>query len=870
MNIHNAFFRSFIFIMMWIMISPGQQSKALQSPKEYFGFRPGEDRKLINYEQLIAYLSYLDQQSEEIYLEQVGTSPLGKPIYIAFISHKENIQRLPELKQINEELALDYTLSDEKRAEYQNKGRVFVLGTLSMHSTEVGPSQAAPEIAYELITSEDKEMSNWLDKVVYMMVPCHNPDGMDMVVDHYLKSVGTTYEGSSLPRVYHKYVGHDNNRDFVTLTQEDTRAIATIYNTTWYPQVMVEKHQMMMWGPRYFVPPPHDPIAENIDAGIWNWIGIFGSNLMRDMTNAGLKGVSQHYLFDDYWPGSTETCIWKNVIGFLTECASARYATPVYVDPTELKVFGKGLSEYKKGINMPDPWPGGWWRLSDIVEYEKISTWSILKTSATHAEQILIFRNDMAKNEVKKGLTRPPYFYHIPLNQTDQSETLALINLMMEHGVNVFRVEESQHADGYFMQKGDFVIPLSQPYRAFIKEVMESQKFPVRNYTPDGPIIKPYDITSWSLPLHKGVLANEINKPVKIKSYNRITEKVTLMTKSQPAGQFLVFSAGNNESFKVAFYLMKQGIEVYRTTNSFSVDKTTIPTGSFVVENKPELPDLTGIFTVPPIELESVPDNIVKPVGMPRIGLVETYFHDMDAGWTRYIFDSYYIPYRVIHPDQIEKNDLEKNFDILIFPDNDKTVLMEGKWKSDNGYGIPNYEPKYIKGIGKKGFQKILKFLQDGGKIIAWGRSTELFIGNLTLEKSKNEKIEFKLPVNNVAKEMNEKGLYIPGSLVRITLRDQHPLTFGLNKEVGVFYRGRPVFQSSIPVFDMDREVIGVFPEESVLMSGYAEKEKLLGNKVAAIYVKKGKGSVFMMAFNPQFRAQMTGTFKLVFNALWY
>ena len=179
-------------------------------------------------------------------------------------------------------------------------GKVFFLATLSMHSTEVGPSQSAPIIAYELIrTSNDIiqpstfNLQHYLDDVVYMMVPCHNPDGMDMIVDHYNKYKGTKYEGSSLPGVYHKYVGHDNNRDFVTLSQSDTRAIAAIYNKDWFPQVMVEKHQMGSSGVRYFVPPPHDPIAENVDAGIWNWIGVFGSGMMKDMTRQGQTGIAQ-------------------------------------------------------------------------------------------------------------------------------------------------------------------------------------------------------------------------------------------------------------------------------------------------------------------------------------------------------------------------------------------------------------------------------------------------------------------------------------------------------------------------------------------------------------------------------------------------
>ncbi|MBE0655833.1 MAG: hypothetical protein IH594_18680, partial [Bacteroidales bacterium] len=292
------------------------------SPRNYFGFQPGTDRELFNYEELIAYLLKLDSGSENLKMIEIGKSPMGKPMYSCFISSAENISNLDELKSINKKLALDAEITDQERENLTAKGKVFILATLSMHSTEVGPSQALPLIAYDLITTVDPAKLEWLNNAVYMVIPCHNPDGMDMVVDHYKKFKGTMYEGSSMPGVYHKYVGHDNNRDFVTLSQTDTKAIAAIYNLDWFPQVMVEKHQMGSQGVRYFVPPPHDPIAENVDAAVWNWIGIFGSNMMKDMTRDSLAGVAQHYLFDDYWPGSTETCIWKNVIGMLTECAS--------------------------------------------------------------------------------------------------------------------------------------------------------------------------------------------------------------------------------------------------------------------------------------------------------------------------------------------------------------------------------------------------------------------------------------------------------------------------------------------------------------------------------------------------------------------
>ena len=242
-----------------------------------------------------------------------------------------------------------------------------------------------------MTTADDATLKSF-ENVVFMIVPCHNPDGMDMVVDDYNKTKGTKYEGSTMPGIYHKYVGHDNNRDFIVLSQSDTKAISAIQSTDWFPQVMVEKHQMGSEGARYFVPPNCDPIAENVDASLFIWTGIFGQEMIRNMTAAGLKGITQHSIFDNYWPGSTETSIWKNVIAMLTEAAGCQLAKPIYIEPTELTGGEKGLAEYKKSIDLPEPWPGGWWRLGDIVQYEIVSTNTILKTASDNKEKILQLR----------------------------------------------------------------------------------------------------------------------------------------------------------------------------------------------------------------------------------------------------------------------------------------------------------------------------------------------------------------------------------------------------------------------------------------------------------------------------------------------
>lgn len=850
------------------------QENTIQSPKDFFGFQPGTDRMLFGYDQLIDYFTQIEQQSPRIKMIEIGESPMGKKMYMAFLSAEKNIKNLDRLKIINKELALNWELTNNEQASLANEGKVFIMAALSMHASEVGPSQSAPLVAYEVATTKNQKLLNWLDNVVYMIIPSHNPDGMDLIVNYFNKTKDTKYEGGNLPEVYHKYVGHDNNRDFVTLTQSDNRAVARVYNKTWYPQVLVEKHQMGSYGPRYFVPPMHDPIAENVDERVWNWTWIFGSNMAKDMAADGLAGVSQHYLFDDYWPGSTETALWKNVIGLLTESASVQYAKPIYIEKNELRTSGKGLGEYKKSINMPLPWEGGWWRLGDIITYELSSTWSLIKTAAIHKNDILLNRNELCKKEVEKGKTLAPSYFIFPKKQHDKGELTGLLSLLDEHGISVYQNQKKLEYNGKIIENGDYVVPLAQPYRAFIKEVLEVQKFPERHYTPGGEMIRPYDITSWSLPLHRGVEAFQIDEVVEEieNSMAKVNFPILVNDEHSENIKSIVFSVTNNESYKVAFAALSKKIEVLRAENEFLFEKQKINKGDFIINLKnkdaEKLHDIFNQITISPLTLSDKIEKHTKKIEMPKIALIETNFHDMDAGWTRYIFDTYNIPFTTVKPGEVNETDWN-NYNVIIFPDNDKNILLEGKSKSSSGtYNVPKLDPEYSKGVGKEGLQKLLQFANNGGTIISWGRSSNLFMGMQTIKHSEDNKEEFQLPVSDISPGLQKNGLYAPGTLLNVELKENHPLTLGMQKTAKVFSRGRPVFSTSIPYFDTDRRVIAKFPEDNVLASGYAKNNELLEEKSAMVWAKKGKGQFVFYGFYPQFRASTTGTYKLLFNAL--
>ncbi|RLD69449.1 MAG: hypothetical protein DRI98_10535, partial [Bacteroidetes bacterium] len=221
----------------------------------------------------------------------------------------------------------------------------------------------------------------------------------------------------------------------------------------------------------------------------------------------------------------------------------------------------------------------------------------------------------------------------------------------------------------------------------------------------------------------------------------------------------------------------------------------------------------------------------------------------------------------VLHPGDFAKSDLAGKFDVILFPDTDKDILMTGKRKSSGNYYMGSYHPDYVKGIGKEGMEKLMAFSDGGGSIISWGQSARLFEGMLKIKKGDVEE-EFSLPFRDLSPDLAKGGLYVPGSLVKVKLIEDHPLTLGMPSSIGVFSRGRPVFTTSVPKFDMDRRVIGKYPEKDILMSGYAAGEEKMGNRAAMIWMKKGQGQYVLFGFGPQFRTSTQASYKLLFNAI--
>jgi hypothetical protein len=461
----------------------------------------------------------------------------------------------------------------------------------------------------------------------------------------------------------------------------------------------------------------------------------------------------------------------------------------------------------------------------------------------------------------------------MPRRQPDPGELAALVRLLERHGVEVDRLTgDVAVGDGHF-EAGDVVVRLSQPYRAFIKEVLESQRYPERHYTPGGELIRPYDITSWSLPLHMGVRAIQIDS--RSEELEALLEPIGNATFDIDATLpeevwAIAYPSTSNQAYRAAFAALAAGFEVKRFTHAFGPDGDNLPPGSFVIlagsASRDELQRIADVASIEPLVFESEITVAWMPVRLPRLGLVETHFHDMDAGWTRYLFDIYGIDYRVLHPGDFEGADLKGDFDVIVFPDASEDVLTKGKYKRHDRYVASDFPPRYRRPISKNGLAKLTEFIQDGGVVVSWGGSTGLFTEGLAAPPGAEESEKVELPVRDVTGDL--EGITVPGAFLAVDFLPNHPLTWGMSEKGGAFSRGKPVFATSIPVLDTDRRVVAIHPERELLLSGYLEGGKKLQHRPVLVWVRAGKGQLALFGVRPQFRGSTPATFKLVFNAL--
>jgi zinc carboxypeptidase len=809
-----------VALLLSAPISRAQRSRSttVPSPRSVLGFFPGDDRAIADWRQITDYFARLDRASDRVLVQTIGKTTLQRPMITAFVSAPENIRDLAKYKDIQARLADPRRISGQpERDRLISEGKAVVVISCSIHSTEIVASQMSMRLAYELATKNDPDTIEILRNTILILVPSANPDGVDIVANWYRKTLGKANEGSDPPELYHYYAGHDDNRDWFMLNLKETQHLTRLFWKEWFPQVVYDIHQQGQNGSRFFVPPFFDPPNPHVAPLLLREVGLMGHKIAADLQAAGFKGVITNALYDTWWHGGFRTApYYHNSIGILTEAASAKLMSPNTVRSDQLtKSSSRGMPTALPATpltNFPDPWPAGVWRPRDIMGLELTASRAVLSLAAKYRERYLRNFYDLGKENISTATTEgQPVAYLIPAGQSRDENTAKMIGALVQQGVEVFRLERELHATlgeqrirrvqamtfGKVMSSipsgigivpspgppeiplGSYIIFLNQPYRRNVLALFEPQVYPNR-ITPTGEAERPYDVAGWTLPMQMGIESLAV-----ISIREGIAERKLTLIKSE------------NE--------VRRDFGLPLSTN----DKSPIA-------------------------------NPIK-AGL-RVGIYQGARGNMDEGWTRYVFDTFNVPYESLRDAALRDNDLRKRFDVIVLPSERRRTDADA---SDDEAGSG--------GLTSGGLESLRSFVEKGGTLICFDGSCGPAIK------------QFKLPLRNVLEGLRSSEFYCPGSILRLEVDTSHPVAHAIPKDVDAYFINSSAFEAT------DREqvrVIARYAREQVLRSGWLLGEDRLKDRIALAEVSLGKGRVILFGFRPQHRGQTWGTFPFIWNAI--
>ncbi|MBN2334633.1 peptidase M14 family protein [Candidatus Bathyarchaeota archaeon] len=837
------------------------------TPEQFYGFKPGTDRKLVRWDRVVEYFWKLSEASDRIKVKEVGKTTEDHPMILAFISSPENLARLDELSEMSWSISHPRGLMEEEAERIVAEGKAVVAMTMSIHASEVGGTQGASDLAYRLLTCEDPLTKRIRDNVVFLLFPCANPDGQIMTVDWYNKNLGTEYEGCGLPWLYHKYTGHDNNRDALTLTQVETRIMNRVLLKEWYPQAYLDQHQMGFYGSRFFVPPNSNPVNEVADPLVWTEQKHYGAQMAIRMASKGISGVEQAAVFPaDFMPGFSLVFPWFQICGMFTESASVKFATPVYVHYHQLQPHPRGRPEYRASVNFNDPWRGGWWHLGDIVKGQLTSAMATLEVAANNRKMILRNMYSKAKNSIEKGAEEAPYAFLVPPGQADPNTTHRFLKTLVDMSVEVHRADGPVEVGGVTYPEGTHVVFASQTARPFVVSLLSRTLYRDNLWvrSKDGVPMMNYDFATQTMAEFKGVEIVEADTLPRgeFRLLEEIEPPKAAVGKSKMG---YLFDCRVNDSFKAVNRLQKAGVEVHRVPEEVSVGGQRLPPGTFYVPYKrgveSKLKTVAGETRVSFIGVEEKPGFSHSPVKPLRVAMYQRYWGgNMDEGWTRWLLEQFGFEYTTVRDEEV-KAGLE-GYDVLILP-SDPPALITGEgvdeWyekRYKGAFTAPVLPPEYKTGIGEEGVEKVKEFVEKGGTLLALYESCEFAIEKL------------KVPVLNTVKDLKPKEFHCPGSTIWTNIDNRHPLGYGMPARGLILLRGNHAYAVKANHWNENYRTVVSYPEENMMQSGWLIGEKHLARKAALIEAKMGEGRVVLYGFAPQMRALTDATFKLFFNAL--
>jgi hypothetical protein len=849
----------------------------IPTPESVLGHKPGDDFYLASYDESLAYFQKLAAATDKLKLVRAGKTTQGRDWYFAIISSPQNLKDFEKYRDIAKKLALVRGLNDEQARALARSGKVFVHIDGGLHATEVAGAQHTIQLAYNLVSGTSPEIANILDNVILMLWFCINPDGQNMVAHWYKQNLGTTYEVANFPGLWQEYIGHDNNRDGYMNNMIESQVV-TKYELEYYPQVFYNHHQTAPFPARIWIPPFGDPISADAHPLMWRWVNKFGTSMAAYLDEHGINGAMHRGRFDDWYPGFIDHVNnFRNTISFLTETALYRYATPHFYTVDE---FPRDKQDLRTEVFYASPWKGGWWHLSDACQTMLLASMAVLDTAAKYREEIEFTRYQAGRDTIERFKKDPPYAYVIPRDQRDVPTAATMVEKLLIDGIEVEQASDNFKANGATYKSGSWVVLMDQPFAALVKELFEVQKYPAPPASPAtnpggggggrgqqaaappaaggggrggrGPAgggqaaaapsalaQLPYDVTGWTLPMQMGVEVVAVNEPVDDnarRTLRRIEKLDTPAGKVEGNGPVLAFSHDSNAALKAVNEILDAGGSI-----SFGkTDSMIYATGRAAPILQKDGVDAKSISEVP----------AAFPVKKPRVGIYEPWSGNIDEGWTRWIFEQFDFKFTRLRNADIQAGHLRDQFDTIVFAEQAARSIIDGMAAGS----VPG---EYAGGIAESGADALREFVSAGGTLVA--------LGNASLFPIE----QFNLPVANALAGLQPNQFFCSGTLLKVEIREpNHPVVAGLPADPTVMFERNVAFDTK-PGFR--GKILAAYPKErNPLRSGYLVGPEHLQGKAAALDVEYGKGHVILIGFRTQWRAQAHGTYKFLFNALYY
>jgi hypothetical protein len=715
---------------------------AVPTPNSYFGHEIGADKTVLDWDKVVGYFQMLAKSSDRLKVEEMGKTADGRPFIAATIADPDTLRHLDRYIAIQQKLADPRKTTAAEAEKLVLEGKTVVLITCSIHATEIASTHTAVEFAYRLLTEDTPHHRAIFKDTIVLLVPSLNPDGVDIVTRWYRKTLGTPYEGTSPPELYHKYVGHDNNRDWYIFSQPETRLTVSKLHNVWHPEITYDVHQMGGNGARLFVPPWLDPTEPNIDAILMQEMNMMGTAMAADLTGAGKTGVAIHGVYD-FWTPSRHYMAFHAGLRLLTESASVRIASPMTMTQDQIADTALGYNPRERSWNYLEPWLGGTWRLRDIIDYQLIAWDSCLYNAAIHREELL---RNFYRVGVRQVARTEPWGFVISQNQADPGATRKMIETL-----RFGQVEVGKGTDG------SAVVSMHQPYGGWAKSLLERQHYPEDRLYPGGPPKRPYDVTANTLPLLMGVDVKTVDQPVPFSGEWQAPKAA--------AGPSL--KASDTDSWMAVNRAWKGGKQVWRDP----------ATGDFSLAQRAGW----------------------KELKQPRVALYQPYTgSNMDEGWTRWLLEEFGFAYTSAHNRDIQAGDLRKKFDVIVFADQPAASIENGQRNMPEEYtgGIGAKGAEVLKEFANAG--GTLVFLNGASQYAVTRLGVQARL--VTPAAGRGGRGGDSEPAAEANRVSGSSEFYSPGSLLNAKIDTRSPLAYGVPSEIAIWSEQSPAWDTQLPV----------------------------------------------------------------------